>query len=103
MQVLKRPQFLLDLAAELTWLKDKAGAGVAERWYQALCATVEDLKRDPHLGRERLDLTPKGIRSWHIKRFPRWLIFYTLRQDGALVLLRVRSGTMNLLALQMES
>jgi len=103
MRVLKRPQFLLDLAEELTWLREKAGADVAERWYQALCATIEDLKRHPHLGRERLDLTPKGIRSWRIKRFPRRLIFYTLRQDGALILLRVRSGTMNLVVLQMES
>jgi dsDNA-binding SOS-regulon protein len=32
----KRPLFLLDLAEELTWLKDKAGADVAERWYEAL-------------------------------------------------------------------
>ena len=103
MRVLKRPQFLLDLADELTWLMEKAGADVAEQWYQALCATIEDLKRHPHLGRERLDLIPNGIRSWRIKRFPRWLIFYTLRQDGALVLLRVRSGTMNLVVLQMES
>jgi hypothetical protein len=31
--VAKRPRFLLDLAEELTWLKDKAGAEVAERWY----------------------------------------------------------------------
>jgi len=28
----KRPRFLLDLAEELTWLNDKAGAEVAERW-----------------------------------------------------------------------
>ena len=48
MRVLKRPQFLLDLAEELTWLREKAGADVAERWYQALCATIEDLKRHPH-------------------------------------------------------
>ena len=28
----KRPRFLLDLAEELTWLNQKAGAQVAERW-----------------------------------------------------------------------
>ena len=77
-------------------------ADADERW-RAPSVTIEDLKRHPHLGRERLDLLPNGIRSWRIKRFPRWLIFYTLRQDGALVLLRVRSGTMNLVVLQMES
>jgi hypothetical protein len=33
MRVLKRPQFLLDLAEELTWPREKAGADVAQRWY----------------------------------------------------------------------
>jgi plasmid stabilization system protein ParE len=65
MRVLKRPQFLLDLAEELTWLREKAGADVAERWYQALRATIEDLKRHPHLGRERV---VSGWRS-HPKAF----------------------------------
>ena len=101
-RVFKRPQFLLDLAEELTWLNERAGPEVAERWYQAVLATIEDLKRHPHLGRERSDLRPKGIRSWRVKRFPRWLIFYTLREQG-LALLRVRYGTMNLLVLKMES
>ena len=35
MQVLKRPQFLQDLADELTWLMEKAGADVAERWSES--------------------------------------------------------------------
>jgi hypothetical protein len=34
----KRLRFLLDLAEELTWLKDNAGADVAERWYPAQLA-----------------------------------------------------------------
>ncbi len=98
----KRPQFLLDLAEELTWLNERAGPGVAERWYQAVLATIEDLKRHPHLGRERLDLKPKGIRFWRVNRFPRWLLFFALREDG-LALLRVRYGAMNLVVLKMES
>ncbi len=101
-QVVKRPRFLLDLAEELTWLNHKAGPGVAERWYQSLLATIDDLKRHPHLGRERRDLKPAGIRSWRVKRFPRWLVFYSVREDG-LVFLRVRYGTMNLKRLRMQS
>jgi hypothetical protein len=45
----KRPRFLLDLAEELTWLKDKAGADVAERWYDALLLTVQFIERTPLL------------------------------------------------------
>jgi plasmid stabilization system protein ParE len=103
MQAIKRPRFLLDLAEELTWLSKKAGPEVAERWYQSLVVTIDDLKRHPHLGRERHDLKPAGIRSWRVKRFPRWLIFYSVRGDDALVFLRLRYGTMNLTRLRMES
>jgi plasmid stabilization system protein ParE len=103
MQLIKRPRFLLDLAEELTWLNQRAGPDVAEHWYQCLLATMDDLKRHPYMGRERRDLKPEGIRSWRLKRFPRWLIFYSVRGDGALVFLRVRYGTMNLAGLRMES
>jgi hypothetical protein len=37
-----------------------------------------------------------GIRTWRVKKYPRWLIFYRINNHGGLVLLRVRSGTMNL-------
>jgi plasmid stabilization system protein ParE len=103
MRLIKRPRFLLDVAEELTWLNQKAGAEVAEHWYQSLQAAMADLQRHPHLGRERRDLKPEGIRSWRLKQFPRWLIFYSVREDGALVFLRVRYGLMNLGRLRMES
>ena len=99
----KRPRFLLDLAEELTWLKQKAGPEIAERWYQALKQTIRFLQQHPFIGRERTDLKPDGIRSWRIKEFPRWLIFYSVRPDKQIVLLRVRAGNMNLVVLEMES
>jgi plasmid stabilization system protein ParE len=99
----KRPQFLLDLAEELAWLKDHAGADVAERWYQVLVATIEFIKKNPYAGRERTDLTPAGIRSWRLGEFPRWLIFYGVNDKNKVVFYRVRSGTMNLVVMKMES
>lgn len=99
----KRPRFLLDLAEELTWLNEKAGGDVAERWYQALTKTIRFLQQHPLIGRVRTDLRPDGIRSWRIKEFPRWLIFYSVRSDKRIVLLRVRTAQMNLLVLEMES
>jgi plasmid stabilization system protein ParE len=99
----KRPRFLLDLAEELTWLKDHAGADVAGRWYESLLATIQFIHKNPRVGRERKDLTPAGIRSWRMGDFPRWLIFYSVPDDGRVVLYRVRSGTMNLVVMKMES
>lgn len=99
----KRPRFLLDLAEELTWLRDNAGADVAERWYEALLATIRFIKKNPHIGREREDLTPAGIRSWRMHGFPRWLIFYSVTDRNKVVFYRVRSGTMNLVVMKMKS
>jgi plasmid stabilization system protein ParE len=99
--VVHRPQFLLDLAEELNWVKQKAGPGVAERWYEAVCSAIEQVHKHPGLGRPRRDLKPEGIRSWRVKGFARWLLFYLERPDE-LVFLRLRQGTMNLVVLEME-
>jgi plasmid stabilization system protein ParE len=99
----KRPRFLLDLAGELIWLKDKAGTEVAERWYDALLVTVQFIEKNPFVGRERKDLSPAGIRSWRVRGFPRWLIFYAVTSQKEVVFYRVRSGTMNLVVMKMES
>ena len=97
----QRPQFLLDLAEELKWLNDRAGPDVAERWYEAVCATLDQLQRHPGLGRPRPDLKPEGIRSWRVSGFARWLLFYIARPE-AVVFLRIRQGTMNLLVMDLD-
>jgi plasmid stabilization system protein ParE len=99
----KRPRFLLDLAEELYWLKEKAGPQLAERWYDALLATVEFIEKNPFVGRERKDLSPTGIRSWRVRGFPRWLIFYGVTAKKEVIFYRVRSGTMNLVVMKTES
>jgi plasmid stabilization system protein ParE len=98
----KRPRFLLDLAEELVWLRDHAGADVAERWYDALLATIQFIEKNPFVGRERTDLKPAGIRSWRVRGFPRWLIFYAVTDKKKVIFYRVRSGTMNLVVMKME-
>jgi plasmid stabilization system protein ParE len=103
MRVNRRPQFLLDLAEELTWLRERAGTDVAEAWYQAFKQTVRLLKQHPLIGRERTDLSPPGLRSWRVSGYPRWLIFYGVDRDENLVLYRIRQGTMNLVVLKMKS
>jgi len=102
MRLVKRPQFLLDLAEELTNLNNKAGSDIAERWYQSLEMTVQQLKTHPYIGRKRLDLKPEGIRSWRLKKYSRWLIFYFVREND-LILLRVRYASMDLPALQFQT
>ena len=103
MNVQKRPQFLLDLAEELLWLNNHAGAEVAERWYYSLQDAIGFLQKHPLVGRERFDLKPAGIRSWKISDFPRWLLSYQVKNDREIVFLRIRAGNMNLGVLKIES
>ena len=103
MRATRRPRFLLDLAGELTWLKDHAGADVAQRWYDALLATIQFINQSPRIGRERKDLSPAGLRSWRVRGFTRWLIFYAVTPQNEVVFYRIRSGNMNLVVLNMKS
>ena len=102
MKVFVRPLFYDDIAEEVYWLLEKAGSEVAEHWRESVWQTVGLLRTSPLIGRIRSDLKYPGIRSWRVEHFTRWLIFYGLRED-ALVLYRVRSGTMNLAALKLVS
>ena len=103
MHLLTRPLFYLDVAEEVEKLARRAGANTALRWDAAVKRTIKDLLANPYFGRERKDLKPESdIRSWRVRGFPRWLIFYRV-EAGKLVLLRVRYGAMDLPALEMES
>jgi len=96
-----RPAFYLDIVNEELWLLEHAGGEIADRWHESLWKTIEFLEKHPFIGRQRRDLKHRGIRSWRIQGFERWLIFYGVRDD-ALVLYRVVSGAMNLLKLRFQ-
>ncbi len=96
-----RPAFYVDITEEELWLLEHAGPEIADRWHESLWKTIEFLDQHPFMGRERRDLKHKGIRSWRIKDFERWLIVYGVR-DNVLVLYRVVSGTPNLLKLRLD-
>ena len=85
------------------WLKVHAGVDVAERWYDALLETLHFIEANPSIGRERKDLSPTGIRSWRVRGFPRWLVFYGVTPDKEIIFYRIRSGTMNLVIMKMKS
>ena len=69
MKVFHHPRFLLDLAEELNWLNEKAGANITAAWYHSLKTTIRQLARHPFLGRERKNLSPPGIRTWRVADF----------------------------------
>jgi plasmid stabilization system protein ParE len=101
MTLFYRPKFLEDMAREEVWLMEHASATVADRWHEAVVRTIHTLAANPYFGRARTDLEFQGVRSWLVEDFPRWVIFYGVRDD-ALIFYRVVSGTMNLQVLRFD-
>jgi len=95
MKVVKRPSFLLDVADCADYLCTEAGEEVARRWKESLDRTISQLSKFPEIGRPRHDLPFPGVRTFFLKEFPRYLVFYRL-EKGALDLLRIRHGMMHL-------
>ena len=87
--------FEQDFAELVTRFATEASTEVATRFEENTCAVVKSLLRHPELGRLRRDLSPRGIRSFRVRGFDRYLLFYQVRSDE-LVLLRLRYGGMNL-------
>jgi len=90
--------FEQDFAELVTHFAREASPELGARFEENTCALIELLLQQPELGRQRKDLKPEGIRSFRVKGFDRYLLFYQLRGED-LVLLRIRHGGMNLQAL----
>ena len=75
----------------------KRNPELSVRFTQAAQATFEFLRANPFLGRPRPELGVEGMRSWPVKGFGRYLIFY-VPTETELHVLRVMHGTRNLRA-----
>lgn len=103
MRTYVRPSFYYDIAREELWLLERAGVETTDLWHESLWETIQFLEKNPFIGRRRRDLKHENIRSWRIKGFERWLVFYEVRErENALILYRVVSGTMDLPQLRFE-
>ena len=72
-----------DLTRQVDWYRDEASPEVAERFVDAVEATLSVLAEQPGLGRARFRNWPEleGIRSFRVQRpFHRFLIFYYRRR-----------------------
>jgi toxin ParE1/3/4 len=94
-RIIKRPVFLSDVEECADYLFTESGEAVARRWKESLDRTIALISKFPEIGQIRKDLPVPGIRTFLLKAFPRYLVFYRL--DGATIeLLRIRHGMMHL-------
>jgi toxin ParE1/3/4 len=98
MRVVQADTFWADMLKQVDWYRERAGGEVAERFVNAVEATLEALEITPGLGRERFFGAPElaGIRSWRVERpYHRHLIFYRIA-DTTLTAERIIHGARDL-------
>ena len=85
-----------DMEEIFDYLDEHAGELVADRFYNAVMKTVEQLLRSPNLGERCRFRNPKtkGMRKWQVDGFPNHVIFYR-PVDDKLEILRVLHGARN--------
>jgi plasmid stabilization system protein ParE len=95
MNAVYRPLFLTDIEDAADYLMDQNSLQVAQSFRDALKDTLRQICEHPNLGRLRADLPIEGVRTFYIKKFPNWLVFYRSTEDS-LEFLRVKHGMMHL-------
>jgi plasmid stabilization system protein ParE len=90
--------FEQDFVELVTLFSREHSPELARRFEQSTYALIEQLMAHPQTGRLRKDLKPEGVRSFRVRGFNRYLLFYLIRGEE-LFLLRLRYGGMNLQAL----
>lgn len=92
------PQFERDVETQFEWYEAHARPGVADRFLSAVFLSLQELLRQPELGRVRpfRDERLRGFRSWFVGApFDRLLLFYRIEGDQ-LVVKRLLHGARNL-------
>src|SRR5579862_5135060 len=90
--------FEQDFAELVTYFAREEADELATRFEESTYQIIGLLLQQPELGRPRRDLKPAGIRSFRLRGFKRYLLFYQIR-GAELVLLRLRYGGMDLQSL----
>lgn len=87
MKIVKLPQAITDLVETAEYIAEN-DPDIADRFFDAFEATVQDICRTPKIGPAKRYRDTKDIRMWFIAGFEKSLIFYTENTDE-IVILRV--------------
>ena len=78
------PQVICDLQDAVRFVH-RGGAGIAQRFLTAAYDTFDELGRFHELGRRRNDVPHPDLRSWHVRGFRQWLVFYQVEPNRILI------------------
>lgn len=91
MKIVRFPQALSDLVESAEFLAHD-DIEVADRFFDAFEATVEQIRRTPKIGGVRSFQNRVDVRMWFIRGFEKHLIFYTESPDEIAILRVIHSA-----------
>lgn len=90
--------FEADFAGLIVHFAAVGGNDLSRRFEDEVANLTSLLLQHLDLGRLRRDLKPEGMRSFRLKAFRKYLLFYQVKGEDV-ILLRLRYGGMNLQSL----
>jgi len=94
-QIVFSSVFEADFAATAAQFAVLASPETSLRWEEAVVRLTGLLRKHPQLGRVRRELYPGEIRTFVIKEFPDFVLFYRITADE-IIFLRVCYGGLDL-------
>jgi toxin ParE1/3/4 len=96
MPIHRRNGVILDLAELYAWIGDR-DLDAAERFLAAVEDTFDQIRKQPGIGWERpwKNQNLRGLRSWRVKGFPNFLVFYR-EEDSTIGVYAVLRGARHL-------
>lgn len=91
MKIVKLPQALIDLVETADYFADDA-TEVADRFFDAFEATLDDILRTPKIGSIRKFRNKTDVRMWFVHGFEKSLIFYTENAEEIVILRIIHSA-----------
>ncbi len=91
MKLTKLPQALTDLVETAMYIAED-NPEVADRFFDAVEVTLEDIRKTPKIGATRNFKGQTDIRMWFVRGFRKSIIFYTENSDEIVILRVIHSA-----------
>ena len=87
--------FEADYAELVVHFNEVGGVPLSHKFEDDVVSLTENLLKFPEMGRRRDDLKPDGLRSFRLRHFSKYILFYQIK-GNELLLVRLRYGGMDL-------
>lgn len=97
LEIIETPEAVDDIIKAAEYIASRASLNASDKFLQAVKSTYRQISEMPGMGVVRDFGQPdlKGMRMWHVAKYPRFLVFY-VTTGRELIILRVLHGTQDI-------